>query len=545
MELSAVGDRVFAAEAILKRRVRKGRLEYLVKWKGWALKHSTWEPEENILDDRLILGFEQKERDRELSGPKKRGPKPKTSTSKARSQKGETSSRASNTRQSAPRSSSTSSSGSQPPPPSSSTSHPSSSSSVAPSPKLNSLAATHKLKKDIRRCHRMSRRPLPRTDPLAPPFGTPGAAFHSRPAVSPFSETVRILNRRVKPREVKRGRIILNLKVIDKPGSGGGASSSANLSSGRQNIPSRNRIIGKRHGEAPYRPFQPPLKMLGFPMYGKPFGLQCGGPGPLHSRPGTGSGSGAAGARDTPSSGGSQPQYQPPPSPSSSSGSEANPPSPSLNQAGPAAPPAPMPAPGATTLGLPSNSSPRPEPSPGLPPEPQKTATQEEAAPAPSVSSGGPSPAPAAPFLPSSPSLSSGSSPEEDDDDEDALDLSREGKRKTPRRRRRQHKRPAASDSTASPLPRDPAPAGCPAPANPAPAGGPQRVPVEGDPDWRPQLAPSRENVVVTDVTSNLLTVTIKEFPSPSSRPASPSAPPDKTPATPSPAPGNPSQPKP
>uniref|UniRef100_A0A3B4B298 Chromo domain-containing protein n=1 Tax=Periophthalmus magnuspinnatus TaxID=409849 RepID=A0A3B4B298_9GOBI len=36
MELSAAGDRIFAAEAILKRRVRKGRLEYLVKWKGWC-----------------------------------------------------------------------------------------------------------------------------------------------------------------------------------------------------------------------------------------------------------------------------------------------------------------------------------------------------------------------------------------------------------------------------------------------------------------------------------------------------------------------------
>ncbi|XP_077575370.1 chromobox protein homolog 8b isoform X2 [Stigmatopora nigra] len=78
MELSAVGERVFAAESIIKRRIRKGRLEYLVKWKGWSPKYSTWEPEENILDSRLFAAFEERERERELFGPKKRGPKPKS-----------------------------------------------------------------------------------------------------------------------------------------------------------------------------------------------------------------------------------------------------------------------------------------------------------------------------------------------------------------------------------------------------------------------------------------------------------------------------------
>ncbi|KAF3687182.1 Chromobox protein -like protein 8 Polycomb 3 -like protein [Channa argus] len=83
MELSAVGERVFAAESIIKRRIRKGRIEYLVKWKGWSPKYSTWEPEENILDTRLLAAFEQRERERELYGPKKRGPKPKTFLLKA------------------------------------------------------------------------------------------------------------------------------------------------------------------------------------------------------------------------------------------------------------------------------------------------------------------------------------------------------------------------------------------------------------------------------------------------------------------------------
>uniref|UniRef100_A0AAY4AGR2 Chromo domain-containing protein n=1 Tax=Denticeps clupeoides TaxID=299321 RepID=A0AAY4AGR2_9TELE len=60
MELSAVGERVFAAESIIKRRIRRGRMEYLVKWKGWSPKYSTWEPEENILDSRLFAAFEER-----------------------------------------------------------------------------------------------------------------------------------------------------------------------------------------------------------------------------------------------------------------------------------------------------------------------------------------------------------------------------------------------------------------------------------------------------------------------------------------------------
>ncbi|CAL8313494.1 unnamed protein product [Arctogadus glacialis] len=84
MELSAVGESVFAAESITKRRIRRGRWEYLVKWKGWSQKYSTWEPEENILDARLFAAFEERERERELFGPKKRGPKPENFLLKAK-----------------------------------------------------------------------------------------------------------------------------------------------------------------------------------------------------------------------------------------------------------------------------------------------------------------------------------------------------------------------------------------------------------------------------------------------------------------------------
>ncbi|KAF3853233.1 hypothetical protein F7725_013921, partial [Dissostichus mawsoni] len=80
MELSAIGEQVFAVEGILKKRVKKGNVEYLLKWKGWppngcitnmenvlfyvkhtvfmefldpSRRYSTWEPEEHILDQHL------------------------------------------------------------------------------------------------------------------------------------------------------------------------------------------------------------------------------------------------------------------------------------------------------------------------------------------------------------------------------------------------------------------------------------------------------------------------------------------------------------
>ncbi|XP_065257649.1 chromobox protein homolog 7 isoform X1 [Emys orbicularis] len=77
MELSAIGEQVFAVENIRKKRIRKGNVEYLVKWKGWPPKYSTWEPEDHILDPRLVVAYEEKEERDRASGYRKRGPKPK------------------------------------------------------------------------------------------------------------------------------------------------------------------------------------------------------------------------------------------------------------------------------------------------------------------------------------------------------------------------------------------------------------------------------------------------------------------------------------
>lgn len=392
-----------------------------------------------------------------------------------RGQKGESSGRNPNARQTASRSAPSTSNRATPSSSASPQHLPSvSSSSFAPSPKLNSLAATHKLKKDIHRCHRMSRRPLPRSDPMAGSFSTPGG-LPSRLHVSPFSETVRILNRRVKPREVKRGRIILNLKVIDKAGRGGSSVGSRNAAAaGRQNIPSRNRIIGKK-GEAPYRPFQPPLKMLGFPMYGKPFGLQYGGPLAFQSSPATCS---STATRDTDST---STQYQIPPSPSSSSSSEEKSPT--------------------------SSSAAQSQPSEGPKSSTPHTKSQ-DAEP----------PAPAAPVNPASASLPSSPSSSLDGEKEECVpDCSAHPQecRKNPHQFRAKHQ-PTVNPGDHS----------CP------PAES-KRVPTEGDPDWHPEMAPSCTDVVVTDVTTNLVTVTIKEFPShasPSAGPEDPSTPPPSAP---------------
>ena len=106
-----LGEQVFAVEAITKKRIRKSKVEYLVKWKGYSPRYSTWEPEENILDPRLIQQYIMKEQTAKATeakpdtppatspannsntNPKPRGRKPKTeSQEKTKKEKNESSS---------------------------------------------------------------------------------------------------------------------------------------------------------------------------------------------------------------------------------------------------------------------------------------------------------------------------------------------------------------------------------------------------------------------------------------------------------------------
>ena len=64
---------VFAAEKILKKRVTKGKVQYLVKWQGFKdPKYDTWEPTENILDSRLIEQFNDKQEENSLNSKVKK-----------------------------------------------------------------------------------------------------------------------------------------------------------------------------------------------------------------------------------------------------------------------------------------------------------------------------------------------------------------------------------------------------------------------------------------------------------------------------------------
>lgn len=53
-------SQIYEAEAIVQKRIRRRKTEYLIKWAGYHSRFNTWEPEQNIIDRRLIQTFDDK-----------------------------------------------------------------------------------------------------------------------------------------------------------------------------------------------------------------------------------------------------------------------------------------------------------------------------------------------------------------------------------------------------------------------------------------------------------------------------------------------------
>ncbi|CAL1356703.1 unnamed protein product [Linum trigynum] len=91
-ERPKLDDGFFEIEAIRRKRVRKGQLQYLIKWRGWPETANTWEPLENLqscsdvieaFEERMQSGKSTRKRKRKSAGSNSQGKKKQSRASSA------------------------------------------------------------------------------------------------------------------------------------------------------------------------------------------------------------------------------------------------------------------------------------------------------------------------------------------------------------------------------------------------------------------------------------------------------------------------------